>query len=68
LLVVFNFMPPSWAEDEGDLGPFEDFDRQMERAIGVPVAWEEPGGLWSGPPDTIGRLCTFIEGYRKQVS
>src|SRR5262249_3878615 len=34
LLVVFNFMPPSWAEDETDLGPFKDFDRQMERAIG----------------------------------
>src|SRR4051812_16298538 len=69
LFVVFNFMPPSWAEDEGDLGPFEDFDRQIERAVGVPVAWEDREVfLIARPrPDTISRIRTFIEAYRRQA-
>ena len=69
LLVVFNFMPPSWAEDETDLGPFKDFDRQMERAIGVPVTWEDREVfLITRPrPDTIDRIRTFIGGYRSQI-
>jgi hypothetical protein len=65
LLVVFNLMPPSWADDNPD--PFDDFDRQLEQAAGAPVTWEDreyfriarPG------PDTVERVRRFLEGYRQ---
>lgn len=34
LFVVFEFMPPSWAEDAPER--FDDFDRQLAIAAGVP--------------------------------
>jgi hypothetical protein len=64
LLVVFNLMPPSWGEDNPE--PFDDFDRQLEQAVGTPVIWEDreyfriarPG------PDTIDLIRRFLEDYR----
>lgn len=67
LHVVFEFMPPSFAEDVDDLGPFKDFDKQMERAIGVPVAWEdrEVFMIRQSNADTVDKIRAFVEGYRK---
>jgi hypothetical protein len=36
--LVFNFMPPSWAED---LARFDDFDRQLATATGMVVEWDD---------------------------
>ena len=59
LYVVFNFMPPSWAEDNPD--PFDDFDRQLSQAIGLPVEWEDREFFRVGrpAPDTVERIRRF---------
>src|SRR5688500_2818274 len=42
LQLMLEFMPPSFIADEDAEGvkSFDDFDKQLERAIGVPVLWE----------------------------
>lgn len=69
MYVVFNFMPPSDFADSGELGPFEHFDRQMEKAIGVPVLWDDREFfLIKKPrPDTIDRIRQFVEKYRSRM-
>jgi hypothetical protein len=64
LHVVFNFMPPSWAEDDPDL--FADFDRQLARAAGAPVQWEDREVFRIERPagDTVERVRRFLESYR----
>jgi hypothetical protein len=66
LYIVFNFMPPSYVPDGEGLGPFEDFDKQLERAAGVPVVWDdrEVFVIQQSRPDTVNRIRTFIENYR----
>ena len=68
LYVVFNFMPPSWAEDDPD--PFDDFDRQLSRAVGIPVVWEDREFFRIDRPaaDTIGRIRSFLEAYPRTES
>jgi hypothetical protein len=68
LYVVFNFMPPSYVPDEDGLGPFEDFDKQLELAAGVPVEWEDREFflIRQPAPGTIERVRRFIEGYRRK--
>jgi hypothetical protein len=63
---VFNFMPPSFVPEDQDLGPFADFDKQLERAAGVPVVWDdrEVFVIQQPKPATIERVRKFIEGYR----
>jgi hypothetical protein len=66
LLIVFNFMPPSFIPEDQGLGPFADFDKQLERAAGVPVVWDdrEVFVIQQPKPDTVERVRKFIEGYR----
>ena len=63
LYVVFNFMPPSWAEDAPER--FDDFDKQLARAVGVPVEWEDRESFRiAGPaPDTVERVRSFLGSY-----
>ena len=63
LFVVFNFLPPSWAEDDPDR--FADFDRQLAQAVGVPVAWEDREVFRIDHPaaDTVERLGWFLAKY-----
>jgi hypothetical protein len=65
LLIVFNFMPPSFVPDDGEMGPFADFDKQLERAAGVPVVWDdrEVFVIQKTRRDTVERLREFIENY-----
>jgi hypothetical protein len=67
--VWFEFMPPSDVPDEErvELGRFASFDQEMERAIGVPVVWEDREFFRIDKPalDTVDRLRAFIEGYRR---
>jgi hypothetical protein len=72
LHVVFEFMPPSYMPDEeldDELGPFADFDKQMERAIGAPVVWDdrEVFVISRPKPDTVERVRKFIQNYRKSA-
>jgi hypothetical protein len=68
LLIVFNFMPPSFVSEDQGLGPFADFDKQLARAAGVPVVWDdrEVFVIQKPKPDTIERVRKFIEGYRSK--
>lgn len=65
LAVVFNFMPPSYAEDE-EL-EYADFDEQLQRAVGVPVRRDDRElFLIKNPqPDTTKKLKAFLERYRE---
>ncbi len=67
LHVVFNFMPPSFAED--DESKFADFNKQLEKAIGVPVLWDDREVFVIRKPgqDTIAKISQFLEGYRNAV-
>jgi hypothetical protein len=63
LFVVFEFMPPSWAEDAPER--FDDFDRQLAVAIGVPVVWDDREVFVVAKPaaDTVERLHSFLGSY-----
>lgn len=68
LLVVFDLMPPSYIDPgDSDLGAFKGFDKEMERAIGVPVIWEDREVLLIRKPraDTAEKVKGFLERYRK---
>ena len=67
LWLVFNFMPPSWVA-ESDMDPCDDFDRQLEAAIGVPVVWEDREffRIDTPQPDTIDRIKQFLADFRAQ--
>lgn len=60
LHVIFNFIPPSFAED--DESKFADFDRQLEKAIGVPVLWDDREAFVIRKPmhDTVARIRRFL--------
>ena len=64
LYLVFNFMPPSWAEDDPD--PFDDFDKQLGKAVGLPVEWEDREFFRIERPakDTVERIRRFIAAYK----
>ena len=68
MYVVFNFMPPSWVDDSErvDFGSFANFDKEMERAIGVPVLWDDREFFYieSPKPDTVQKIRDFVQDYR----
>jgi hypothetical protein len=79
LRVDFEFMPPSWAPEQpvaapGDpypslnLGRFYDFDKQLERALDVPVYWEDRVLfiIYKPKQDTIDRLTQFVRQYPRK--
>ena len=61
--VVFSLMPPSWAE--GAPERFDDFDRQLAAAVGVPVAWDDRELFRVPRPaaDTVARVRAFLAAY-----
>ncbi len=63
LYVVFNFMPPSWAEESSER--FDDFDQQLAHATGVPVEWEDREffRLARTAADTVERVRGFLASY-----
>ena len=65
LMVVFNFMPPSYAEDQE--AKYADFEKELERAVGVPVQRDDREVFLIQAPrsDTVEKLKSFLEGYRK---
>jgi hypothetical protein len=65
MIVAFNFMPPSFDED-GDR--FADFDKQLEKALNVPVHWEDRELFRVQRPanDSAEKAKAFLEGYNGQ--
>jgi hypothetical protein len=65
LCLVFNFMPPSWADDDPDR--FDDFDKQLAKAVGLPVKWEDREFFRIDKPakDTVERIRRFIAAYKR---
>ena len=63
LVVTFEFMPPSWAEDSPER--FDDFGHQLARAVGAPVDQDDREVFLIAKPaaDTIGRLKAFLAAY-----
>lgn len=66
--IRFEFMPPSDADDEVDLGDFEDFDKQLEKAAGAAVLWDdrEVFVIAKPQPETVDRLKLFLERIRRE--
>jgi len=64
LYLVFNFMPPTWAE--ADPEPFDTFDKTLQAAIGVPVVWEDREFflIQKPAPDTTERITKFLQTFK----
>jgi hypothetical protein len=60
LYLMFNFMPPSWAE--ADAEAFDDFEQQLTTAIGIPVEQEDREWFRIDlpQPDTIALIQQFL--------
>lgn len=65
LMVMFNFMPPSYAEDEE--AKYADFEKQLEQAVGVRVFRDDRELFLIREPrsDTAEKLQAFLESYRR---
>jgi hypothetical protein len=66
--LVFNFMPPSWAEDEPER--FDDFDVQLAEATGMVVEWDDREVFRFPEPvadGVVDRLRGFLASYRDTV-
>jgi hypothetical protein len=66
LNVMFNFMPPSDAQDGAAAAAYDNFDKQMAAAIGGRVVWEDRELFVVPKPaeNTLEKLTAFIEGYK----
>ena len=66
LELVFNFMPPTWAEDNP--AAFDDFDVQLSEALDLEVLWEDREFFWIEEPaeDTVERIRRFLAAYPRK--
>ena len=73
LWLCIEFMPPSW-EDSADLGvpvglgPWADFDKRLEQAVGVRVVWEDREWFRIDRPttNTVSAIQEFLVSVRRQ--
>ncbi|MFC1597376.1 hypothetical protein ACFL5Q_05485 [Planctomycetota bacterium] len=71
LWLVVDPVPPEWLWERGfygmNLGPCADFDKQLERAIGVPVHWDDREFFYIQQPreDTIAAIRQFLVDFRR---
>jgi hypothetical protein len=63
LELVFNFMPPTWAEENPEA--FDDFDVQLSEALDLEVLWEDRELFLIEEPaeDTVERIRAFLAEY-----
>lgn len=65
--LMFNFFPPSWADDElrVNLGQFGQFDQEPAQLLGCEVQWEdrELFVLVAPPADAAERINAFLRTY-----
>jgi hypothetical protein len=66
LELVFNFMPPSWAEENPEA--FDDFDAQLSEALDLEVLWEDRELFLIEEPgeDTVERIRQFLVEYPRE--
>jgi hypothetical protein len=66
LELVFNFMPPSWAEENPEV--FDDFDVQLSEALDLEVLWEDRELFVIEEPaeDTVERIRQFLAEYSRE--
>jgi hypothetical protein len=66
LELVFNFMPPTWAEENPEA--FDDFDVQLSEVLDLEVLWEDREFFVIEEPsdDTVERIKQFLEHYRDE--
>jgi hypothetical protein len=66
LNVMVEYMPPSYAD--GDMEDFEEFDKEMEEAIGTKVSWDDRESFFINDYDaeTVERLRAFLATYRQK--
>ncbi|MBL8936767.1 MAG: hypothetical protein JNM69_19565 [Archangium sp.] len=64
---MFNFCPPSWADEElrVNLGHFDRFDQELAELLGCEVRWEdrELFILVAPPADAPERISRFLRSY-----
>lgn len=69
LWLCIQFMPPSWApEDRVELGDWQHFARDMQRAICVQVVWEDREWFRIDRPerDTVYLIRRFLRETRER--
>jgi hypothetical protein len=66
--IHFEAMPPFFAEDEGTERDFENFETQMQNALGVAVrrADREMFVIDKPHPDTAEKARAWLEAYRQR--
>ena len=66
LWLCIEFMPPTWAEDDR---PWDNFDKRLEQAIGVPVTWEDREWFRIDSPraDTVSAIQSFLLSLRQKL-
>jgi hypothetical protein len=66
LELVFNFMPPTWAEENPEA--FDDFDVQLAEVLDLEVLWEDREFFVIEEPaeDTVERIKQFLEHYQDE--
>ena len=67
--LVFEFMPPSWLPEfeRDELGPCRDLDKQLEKALNVPVMWYDRDLYFIETlrQDTIDLISKFLARFRE---
>ena len=66
--IHFEAMPPFFAEDEGTVADFENFEVKIQQALGVPVRRDdrEVFVIAKPEPDTAEKAKAWLEAYRKK--
>jgi hypothetical protein len=67
LYLVFNFMPPTWAE--ADPEAFGAFDKKLQKAIGLPVIWEDREFFPVKQPaeDTVDQITIILHDLKREL-
>lgn len=66
--IHFEAMPPFFAEDAGTEADFEDFEKKVQDALGVPVRREDREAfiITDPEPDTAQKAKAWLEAYRTE--
>ncbi|MFZ6873784.1 hypothetical protein ACO0LF_17130 [Undibacterium sp. Di27W] len=70
IVLEFSFMPPSDVETDEEVAAYDNFDEQIEAAIGTSVIWEDRELFIIESPgkDTVELLSKFISGFRSSIN
>jgi hypothetical protein len=67
LNLLYQVFPPMHVKTDEQGKPYETFDKQLEKYIGVPVSWEDRELFHIAKPraDTIERTKAFVQAFPK---